>query len=713
MSAHRFTKGQGILKPSAIALAVTSASFALADEPNDLSSTTLDTLTVSSETYRNTATKNQLDNQVTPQSISVISGEALDQQGADSLSEAVRYTSGINTELRGGAVTRLDLFNIRGFINYQNYFDGLQLLYNDWNLQPQIDGAAIEQVEVFKGPTSALYGYMPPGGMVNIISKAPQDDPEHSVELTVGSDNKREAEFDSTGAINEQLNYRVVGAIRQQDAQAVTAEEERIMIAPSLDWQASDDTLVNVNFYYQQDPKMGIYTSLPAKGTVLSNINGPLSSDAYSGDANWNTYDKEVALLGFKVDHKINDQWHFLQNTRIMDATAYQENTYSTGLAADERTLSRRAYLTDEHSKGITLDNQFAAELQQGEATHHLLLGLDYSKLKSDIRYEDAATSSIDLYNPDHYQISRASLDFAASGYSSDFTIEKEQVGVYLQDQIEWGNWVFLGGLRHDRFESSEQGIKYGANQDTQLSQRFTSGRAGVLYQFDNGVAPYVNYAQSYEPVSGSDRQGNTFDPSEGEQIEVGMKFSGRDTVATLAGYQIVKTKVKTRDPDGTAYDLIQVGEVRSRGIEADVTHYLNDEWDMRLALTVQDSEVTKDNSGLQGKTPIWVPDRQASVWLNYQPIDGALAGFDVGLGARYVGQMQIDAQNSGEVPSVTLFDASVGYDLASLSPSLDGASVRFSVSNLTDETYYSCYDSDNCWFGAERSLELSARYQF
>tara|TARA_Y100000031_G_C8153121_1_gene353322 strand:- start:281 stop:583 length:303 start_codon:yes stop_codon:yes gene_type:complete len=100
-------------------------------------------------------------------------------------------------------------------------------------------------------------------------------------------------------------------------------------------------------------------------------------------------------------------------------------------------------------------------------------------------------------------------------------------------------------------------------------------------------------------------------------------------------------------------------------------------------------------------------------VWLNYQPIDGALAGFDVGLGARYVGQMQIDAQNSGEVPSVTLFDASVGYDLASLSPSLDGASVRFSVSNLTDETYYSCYDSDNCWFGAERSLELSARYQF
>ena len=92
MSAHRFTKGQGILKPSAIALAVTSASFALADEPNDLSSTTLDTLTVSSETYRNTATKNQLDNQVTPQSISVISSEALDQQGADSLSEAVRYT---------------------------------------------------------------------------------------------------------------------------------------------------------------------------------------------------------------------------------------------------------------------------------------------------------------------------------------------------------------------------------------------------------------------------------------------------------------------------------------------------------------------------------------------------------------------------------------------------------------------------------------------
>lgn len=121
-----------------------------------------ETLTVLGETYRNTATKTRLDPLETPQAISVVEGDTLEQRGVSSVSEALRYVPGVNTELRGGAVNRLDLFNIRGFDNYQNFYDGLLLQYNDWNLQPQIDPVAIEQLEVFKGPTSVLYGSMPP-----------------------------------------------------------------------------------------------------------------------------------------------------------------------------------------------------------------------------------------------------------------------------------------------------------------------------------------------------------------------------------------------------------------------------------------------------------------------------------------------------------------------------------------------------------------------
>jgi iron complex outermembrane receptor protein len=123
---------------------------AAAPESQD-TATADETLTVLGQTYRNTATKTRLDPIETPQAISVVDGETLSLRGVSSVSEALRYVPGVNTELRGGAVNRLDLFNIRGFDNYQNFYDGLLLQYNDWNLQPQIDPVAIEQLECSRG----------------------------------------------------------------------------------------------------------------------------------------------------------------------------------------------------------------------------------------------------------------------------------------------------------------------------------------------------------------------------------------------------------------------------------------------------------------------------------------------------------------------------------------------------------------------------------
>ncbi|MBJ7536364.1 TonB-dependent siderophore receptor [Marinomonas transparens] len=692
-----------------VAIAAASAQSIAASETNNV----LDTLEVQGQTYRNTATKTLLDPEETPQGISISTKEELEEKGVESIAEAVRYTSGINTELRGGAVSRLDFFSIRGFKNDQNYYDGLQLIFNDWNLQPQIDVSALEQVEVFKGPTSTLYGSIAPGGMVNLISKAPQQADKHSVELSLGSDNKQQAQFDSTGALSDTMNYRVVGLVRKKDGQAVTSKEERVMIAPSVDWKISENTLLNLNMYYQKDPSMGIYSSLPSKGTVFKSINGYLNKDTYAGDENWETFDKEVLLLGYKLDHTINDTWNFLQNARVMDATAYQENTYSSSLASDERTLSRRAYLTDEASKSITVDNQFSGIFDTGDIEHNILVGLDYLKLTSDIKYEDAIAPTIDLYNPNHSQIIRSNLDFAASGYTSDFTIEKQQTGLYLQDQMRLNQWVFIAGGRYDVYKSTETGIKYGAQTDTKIDQKQFTGRIGTLYELDNGFSPFISYAQSFEPVSGSDRNGDPYDTSTANQWEVGVKYDRGNTTASLTSYQIIKEDVLTRDPNGSAYDKIQVGEIRSRGLELEIQKSISQELTLNAAYTYQDVEVTKDNSGIQGKTPIWVPDQQLSTWLHYAPTQSKLSGTSFGAGLRYIGEMELNAANTGAVPSATLVDLSIGYDLAQLSPQWQGASLQLAVSNALDETYYSCYDESNCWFGADRSFEISGRYEF
>ena len=700
----------------ALAAAIMSALASPSLHAQEQDGEALDSLTVYGSTYRNTATKTRLTPQETPQGISVIDEQTLLERNADSVATALRYASGVNTQLRGGAVNRLDLFSIRGFINYQNFYDGLQLIYNDWNLQPQIDMQAVQQVEVFKGPTSTLYGAMPPGGMVNLISKKPTTEQYNSVELTAGSHDLRELSFDSSGQLGDSnLSYRVTGLGSSSDGQAETSENERLMLAPSLDWQVSDSTLVNLNIYYQKDPDMGIYTTLPAAGLFQPNVNGKLDPDAFSGDENWNTYEREVLMAGYKIQHDFNDNWQFLQNARFQRGDAYQRNTYGTTLDADQRTYNRRAYLTDETSEGFTIDNQLSGLVQTGAIEHNLLVGVDYLQFESDIGYEDAAAPSIDLYNPDHSQINAGLLDFAASGYSSDFTIEKRQTGVYLQDQMRIGQWVLIAGGRHDRYEAKEYGVKYGAAVDNDLKQSNTSWRAGALYLFDNGLAPFVSYAESFEPVAGSDRLGRTYEPSTAEQWEAGLKFNpdGGRTNGSVTAYRILKDNVLTRDPNGSAYDQIQAGQVRSQGVELEVSSRLTDSFKVDASYTRQDVEVTRDNSGLEGKTPVWVPEQMASLWLTYDIYAGLLNGLSINGGVRYLGEAEVDALNSDEVPDVTLVDLGLSYDLGVAAQNLSGATLRMSVSNLFDERYYSCYDTLNCWFGAERSLQTSVRYDF
>ncbi|WVM93157.1 TonB-dependent receptor [Halopseudomonas pachastrellae] len=257
--------------------------------------------------------------------------------------------------------------------------------------------------------------------------------------------------------------------------------------------------------------------------------------------------------------------------------------------------------------------------------------------------------------------------------------------------------------------------MKYGAAVDNDLKQSNTSWRAGALYLFDNGLAPFVSYAESFEPVAGSDRLGRTYEPSTAEQWEAGLKFNpdGGRTNGSVTAYRILKDNVLTRDPNGSAYDQIQAGQVRSQGVELEVSSRLTDSFKVDASYTRQDVEVTRDNSGLEGKTPVWVPEQMASLWLTYDIYAGLLNGLSINGGVRYLGEAEVDALNSDEVPDVTLVDLGLSYDLGVAAQNLSGATLRMSVSNLFDERYYSCYDTLNCWFGAERSLQTSVRYDF
>lgn len=697
-------------KRSAISLALLttfSSPLFAADDANP-TVTQLDTITVMGKAYRNTATKTALEPEETPQSISIIEGEQLEQRSVKSLNQALRYAPGVVTEQKGAAVTMYDTFSIRGFQVSQSYYDGLVLQsLNGWNLQPQIDPIAIEQIEVFKGPTSVLYGTMPPGGMVNMIAKTPQQQAATQVGFATGSRNLLEASIDTTGQIGDgPFSYRIIALARTQDGQVDNTKEERYLIAPSLDWQVSDKTLINFNMYYQKDPAMGMNSALPSSGMFRSNPNGSTSPSTFIGDTDWHTFEREVLMLGYKINHEFAGGWTLLQNARYTDASLYQENTYMPSGQFDPATgnIALSAYSTDEKSRGFAIDNQLSGTVNFAGAEHNVLLGVDYQTLDgtSDQVYFGQVFKT-NIFNPNSNLIDRNNM--GPSSKAKD-EVESDQLGFYVQDQIRRGQLVLIAGGRYDQY----QGQWFGAKAD----QNNFSYRVGALYELAGGFSPYINYATSFEPVTGGNN-GKQFVPEEGKQVEAGVKYQSADSALTanLGLFHIVKENVLVVDPaDPTFQRKIQVGEVTSKGVELEGRWLVNEALDLNASYTYTDMTIGNDIN-LEGKTPIYVPKHAATLWANYFVWGGALDGLRVSGGARYVGEMEIDIQNSGKVPSYTIADLSFGYDLGGLSESLVGANANLVVNNLFNEEYYTCYDSNNCWYGAEQSLELNIKYQF
>ena len=687
----------------------TSATEEVSEEPEQLGK-----MSVLGKAYRNTATKTALVPEETPQGITVVDGDQLEQRGVESLSEAVRYAPGVVTEDRGGAVTMFDTFTIRGFKAEQSYYDGLVLpLLKGWNLQPQIDPIAIQQVEIFKGPTSALYGAMSPGGMINIVAKSPQQEKKTKVELATGTHSLKEGSIDTTGQFaDSDVSYRLLALAREKDSQVDGATEERYLLAPSIDWQINEKTWVNFNLYYQQDPSMGINSALPSSGMFVASPNGSTSPSTWIGSKDWSTFDRDAFMFGYKINHEINDSWGFLQNTRYFDASLLQENTFHRAFYPNTGNIPLYAYSTEEKSEGIIIDNQLSGLLQTGGIEHNILLGIDYQNLDGESIHTTFNKVYVNnIFAPNNDYIDRNDMGAEIRGIDK---VTLDQLGLYFQDQIRYDNLILIAGGRYDNFRG--QSDKDGSIDKAEHEQ--FSYRIGTLYEFNSGIAPFINYATSFVPLAGTDSvTGESFDPELGKQIELGIKYQSLDGTQFLTTSLFHITKSNVLLPNPVNYlERIQVGEVVSKGIEIEGRWYATENLDISASYTYINKKITEAGAAtvLEGTTSIGVPKHSANLWTNYHIFNGSLAGTRLGGGVRYVGTMERDDTNTtGKVPSYTLIDLSLGYDLGHTNDTLKGATVNLIANNLFDKEYYSCFNNINCWYGAERSVELNVNYQF
>ncbi|WP_332682143.1 TonB-dependent siderophore receptor, partial [Bosea sp. (in: a-proteobacteria)] len=555
----------------------------------------------------------------TPQSVTVVPRAQMDDQGVQSVSQAVRYSAGVlgETRLSSG---RYDSVFIRGFggsgsnAGFINNLDGLRLQRGVNFLVPIAEPWGLERVEVLRGPASVTFGQVKPGGLINMISKRPQAEAHGEVQVLFGTDKRRQLAFDIGGPVtpDKTVLYRIVGLGRAADTQVDFTKEERLYIAPSLTFQPNAATSLTLLTSYQRDPETGFYGFIPAVGTVLPNRNGRIRSNFFPGEPSYEGYSRNALNLGYAFEHRFNDVFSFRQNVRYSDLESRFRTVPAAALGADQRTLTRRVTASNEEARTFGIDNQLQADFRTGLLTHKLLFGVDgYWTDGTAFTGAGGTVQTLDAFNPVYGR-----RPFAVPTLPGTQQ-ETQQYGIYLQDQIKLDRLSIVLGGRFDRAMARTRNLNNGAL--TKQDDTANTGRVALMYNFDNGFAPYASYSTSFEPLAGTSFGGTPFKPTEGEQYEVGFKYQppGYDAFFQAAVYDLTQTNVATADLNNVGFQ-IQTGEIRARGVELEARATVLENLDLVAAYAYTDAEVTKSNGADLGKRPTVVPRHMASLWAHY-----------------------------------------------------------------------------------------------
>jgi iron complex outermembrane recepter protein len=651
-----------------------------------------------------------------PQIVNVVTADQIRDQGAQSLSQALRYTPGVRSE-GYGASSPFDAYTqLRGFRS-DLYLDGLRLPRGsaDGLSSSVVEPWSVERVEVLKGPASGLYGQNGPGGLINMVSKRPTETPYREAQIQGGSFERIQGALDLSGPVDEEgsLLYRVTGLVHDSGTQVDYAEDKRAYVAPALTWRPGKDTTLTLIGNYQRDWGVWSYFNyMPAVGS-LHDFNGmKIATDTFLGEPDYNTLDSEQYSIGYAFEHRVNEIVSLRQNLRYghTDFSTQGVVTGRSDLNADG-TIDRLAIQVDSDAAAFAVDNQVQMDFKTGPLGHKLAGGIDFRRESVKYLFEFGAAPSLDVFDP-VYGSPVTSPDTSVEDYRS----VQYQVGAYAEDQIKYGGWIVTGGARFDwaRSDFQNNATAFASASRTIQKDTAVTGRAGLEYLFASGIAPYVSYATSFQPETGlDDVTGEPFKPSTGEQYELGVKYQppGVDALVTVSAFRLTQQNRITQDD---LFQQRQIGEVEVRGIEVEGKAELFEGLGITAAYAYLETEITESaNAAEVGLELFSTPKHQASLWADYRVSDGPLAGFGAGAGVRYIGTT-LDSANTLKVPSVTVVDARAEYALGSVSSTLAGATLAVNVTNLFDKVYVSqCDGSTMCTYGNRRTILATLDYKW
>ena len=529
-----------------------------------------------------------------------------------------------------------------------------------------VDLVGVEQVEILKGPASILFGALEPGGVLNYTTKLPLASPAYELNQQFGSYSLFRTTVDATGPVNDErtLRYRLNAAYTDSGSFRHDVDLERWAVAPVLAWSLSDQTELTLDFSYTRE------TVPYDSGVPFGFDNEPLVPiSTFFGDPTLDGRTLEDVFAGLTLEHQINEVFKFRNRFQFHRAMPRNESIRHRGVrgtpGAEELRLryQNEERVDDEYQ----LVPELLAEFSTGPIGHEAIAGVDLIHQDSDFDRFRENLANIPITDQPDFSYTPPPDDDPTPAFRSDL----QWVALYFQDQLSMldeGRLKLLVGGRWDYVDQDQQ-----VPEESSSTQNEFTGRAGLLYEATDWLAPYVSVSQSFQPqgLSVVDQSGSVLDPERGVQYEAGIKFEllKKRLLATLAFYEIEKEDVAVFDNElfaNTGQMAYFPGvEQQSRGVELDITGRVTEELSVITSYAYTDTEVLKNagDPGMEGDRLGGVPLHMARLWLayNFAP-DTLLNGFGLGAGARYESERMAQFDDAVVLDEFVVFDAGAWY---------------------------------------------------
>ncbi|WP_225790795.1 TonB-dependent siderophore receptor [Pseudomonas sp. Marseille-P8916] len=672
----------------------------------EINSQQLGSITEGSGSYTSgamsTATKLPLSMRETPQAVTVITRQRMDDQAMTSINDVVQATPGLFLDFSNGPGRQT--YSARGFDIDNLMYDGIPSGYQGWIVGAQPNLAMFDRVEIVRGATGLVTGAGNPSAAVNLVRKRPLAEQKVTLTGAAGSWDNYRGEIDASSPLNDSgtLRGRVVASYQDANSFRDGVEEDHGLFYAITEADLGEDTTLTLGFSHQKDKTNFFWGAIPV-GLDGHHLDLPRS---YNPGTDWENKDQEINTVFAEVQQRLANDWKLQVNANYSEQDALFSGSYQSRWLGP---LTRTVYQAGHQENQAGLDAFASGPFQALGRTHELVVGA--SK-----RIYDMTTRNYSPYDM-NWPLNGAKPNFVHTDNRREVT---NQEGVYLTTRLSLADplKLILGG-RLDWYDYDDRE----SDNDYKVTRNVTR-YAGLIYDLDDHHSVYVSYSDIFTPQSSKGISGSPVKPIEGKNYEIGIKGEYFDGAlnASLALFQVDQENRAVQIfvpncPQASCYEAS--GKVRSQGIDMELQGALTENWQVGAGYTYARVHTIKDDANPQTENQRFDTDtpehlfKLSSTYRFQGPLEKLRVGGNVYWQSRMYNDIALGDGGSYrlEQGGYAITDLMAGYQV---NQHLD---LQLNANNIFDRKYYSSisnsvdYGGDT--YGNPRNLMLTAKYSF